>query len=397
MQINGESTVSWEDEGSKHLTQYKASESYIDVSQNLLEADNNLITLDAGTHKYPMEYALPTNLPSSFIGKFGNITYVVKATLKEDKKFGLSTMITSEPFLVLRHLDISQQHKLQMSREEHIQKNFSGALAFCVRGKVTSTFRVNKTGHLPGEDIFMDAEIANQSPRTVEAVEASIIMHSTFHAKNKKKYNKQVVNKKRDEWELTEGEGRRWKGVRLTIPPYIPESRLDGCDIIDIKYDLEFKIDISGKSTLSVTIPITIGTSHSNKHNGERTEGENTDEQLTGEIAPNSTISRWQSRTHSGFKDLNSNGDTAVHHSQVDIEEYDEKTLTFRRPLDYGETRVNPLAAGLGEVESPTQPYPPTSGKRYKQKPAPEPPKERHSAKYYRDETTPPPPPMRPR
>lgn len=68
-----------------------------------------------------MEYRLPETLPSSFIGKFGSITFVVKATLKEDKKFGLSTMITSEPFLVLRRLDISQQHKLQMAREEHLQ------------------------------------------------------------------------------------------------------------------------------------------------------------------------------------------------------------------------------------------------------------------------------------
>ena len=337
VQIKGESTVSWEEEtGRDNPAQFKAAETYIDVSQNLLVAHTgNLITLDPGSHRYPMEYALPDTIPSSFIGKFGSITYVLKATLKEDKKFGLSTMITSEPFLVLRRMDISQEHKLQMAREERVDKSFSGALAFCSRGKVTCTFRVNKTGHIPGEDIFMDAEITNQSPRTVEAVEASIIMHSTFHARSKKKYSKQIVNKKRDDWEVTEGEGRRWKGVRLTIPPYIPESRLDGCDIIDIKYDLEFRIEISSKSQIIIIIPITIGTA--NNMTARRSHSQST---------ADPHISNWHSRDNLGDSAMHTNGKdlNGLHPSDIDLHEMDDATLRFRRPLDVGDIRNNPLA-----------------------------------------------------
>jgi hypothetical protein len=311
---------------------------------------------------------------------------VVKATLKEDKKFGLSTMITSEPFLVLRRLDISKKDNLQMERVEHLQKNFTGALAFCVRGKVSSTFRINKTGHLPGEDIFMDAEIENKSPRTVEAVEASIIMHSTFHAKNKKKQNRQIVNKKRDEWELIEGEGRRWKGVRLTIPPYIPESRLDGCDIIDISYELEFKIDVSHKSSLSVSIPITIGTVNGggNKANGNGDPSKTT-----------MTLKRQNWHSKDNMTDFNANGDDfsgiAADPTDIDLHEMDDMTLNFRRPLAFGETRKNPLLEpGLGETppDSPIESYSPQEGK-YKKKQAPLPP-------FAGEFDPPPPPPMRP-
>ena len=50
--------------------------------------------------------------------------------------------------------------------------------------------------------------------------------------------------------------------MRVMIPPYIPESRLDGCDIIDIRYELVFKIEVSGGSQLKVTVPITVGTAN---------------------------------------------------------------------------------------------------------------------------------------
>lgn len=44
--------MSWEDDGGKYPTQYKAEETYIDVTQNLVHAERDLITLDIGPHKY---------------------------------------------------------------------------------------------------------------------------------------------------------------------------------------------------------------------------------------------------------------------------------------------------------------------------------------------------------
>lgn len=51
----------------------------------------------------------------------------------------------------------------------------------------------------------------------MKGVQAAIVMNSTFSAKNKQRNNQQIVNKKRDDWEMGYGEGRRWKGVRWVI------------------------------------------------------------------------------------------------------------------------------------------------------------------------------------
>ena len=351
-QIKGEATVSWEDEGRNPLT-YRADETYIDVTQNLLTAPpGESQTLEKGRHKFALEYVLPMNLPSSFIGKFGSITYVVKATLKEDKKFGLSTLITSEPFLVLRRLDISKDEALMREATELLEKRMFGALAFCLSGKIEAELVVNKRGHLPGEDIFMDAEITNSSPRIVKAVQASIIMHSTFYAKHNTRYNTQIVNKKRDEWEMSYGEGRRWKNVRLTIPPYIPESRLDGCDIIDIRYELLFKIDISGGHEMKCSIPLVVGTTQ-------------------GEVGTQSNKPRvWRGGVTQGgggdgymtpadvTKDPNQNGDVngeeyAGLPNDIDLDDIsmdDDEHDKFRYPMAPGETRRNPLYANAADL-----------------------------------------------
>ena len=337
IRLRGEATGGWEEEGRAGQV-YKADETYIDVTHSLLKTPGQIMELGMGEHRFNIEYILPQNLPSSFIGKFGSITYVVKSTLQEAKKFGLSTMITSEPFLVLRRLDLSLDPSLLKAIEMEETKRLWGAFAFCLSGKVWAKLTVNKSGHLPGEDIFMDAEITNSSPRIVKAVQASIVMHSTFHAKNKSRYNTQIVNKKRDEWEMSYGEGRRWKNVRLTIPPYIPESRLDGCDIIDISYELLFKIEISGGSEIKMTVPIIVGTMQgegtSNRAKIYDVSGIPDKEDQKHHEEHNEEQNEYMQAVQRDFADINIDG----------LDEYmDGKETDFRRPLDNGVIRQNPV------------------------------------------------------
>jgi len=104
VQIRGEATVSWDNE-SGGGQQFSAREAYIDTSVQLpLTADaggpstgqrrpsagagsgkTDAVTFGRGDHSFPLEIPLPSTLPSSFIGKYGSITYVLKATVREDK------------------------------------------------------------------------------------------------------------------------------------------------------------------------------------------------------------------------------------------------------------------------------------------------------------------------
>jgi len=105
VQIRGEASVSWDNEASSGGQQFSARETYIDTSVELpLTADaggpstgqrrpsagtgsgkTDAVTFGRGDHSFPLEIPLPLTLPSSFIGKYGSITYVLKATVREDK------------------------------------------------------------------------------------------------------------------------------------------------------------------------------------------------------------------------------------------------------------------------------------------------------------------------
>ena len=67
------------------------------------------------------------------------------------------------------------------------------------------------------------------------------------------------MSKKRDEFDVEHNEGRRWNYVRLTLPPYIPETHLEHCDIISIQYLFQFRVEISGGAELKMETPILIG------------------------------------------------------------------------------------------------------------------------------------------
>ncbi|KAL8612780.1 hypothetical protein ACOMHN_033450 [Nucella lapillus] len=251
LRVVGEGNVSWKDEETGGM--HQAEEKYVDVSKVIMDTQHSRPrSLLPGYNDFDFQYQLPDNLPSSFIGKFGNVTYTMKASVTGVK--ATDTAITSEPFLVLRHsrLPPAASQTVSLSRERRL---WGG----CSFGKVLGRLTLESRGGVPGEDVFVHAELKNQSGRTVTAMQASLLMVSMYQAQSNSIGFSQVVSKKRDEFEVERSEGRRWNFVRLTLPPYIPETGLEHCDIIDIDYVFQFRVEISGGAELKMEAPLLIG------------------------------------------------------------------------------------------------------------------------------------------
>jgi len=259
---------------------------------------------------------------------------VARATLREDRRLGLGTTITSEPFLILRRLDIQRNQDLQSKRTATIsQRSAGGSPCFCLFGKVEATFTVTKSGHLPGDDIIIEAEIKNNGAKPIKSIYACLLLNSSFHARKKTRNHSQVVNKKTDNNAIEYDDQRRWSGVRLSVPPYIPESRLDGCDMIDIEYELQFRIEVVGSAEIRAVVPITIGTPNDERRANARKQW-NPDNYTVdgGGMDDGGPIS--------GGLDVD-----------MDINMHEDMMDKFRHPMEHGEVRQNILYEAMNAVD----------------------------------------------
>jgi hypothetical protein len=248
-------TTHKESKANTHTTGHQAEEVYVNNTLMLVgSADSDSrMTLQAGSYRYPFRADLPNNLPSSFEGGTGHVRYIVQATIDKPWKFD---HVTCSAFTVVGIVDLNAQ-ALQL-RQPYV-KNLDGRVSCCcwVGGNVNVTLRLNRCCFVPGETIYIDAEVVNSTTSDVTAVKAHLVQINTFHA---------GVTMRRDEGDIAvidrhevirPGGNSVWNKVAICIPP-VPPTKLGGCRIIDVEYVLRF--DISAKcTTVHVPTEITIG------------------------------------------------------------------------------------------------------------------------------------------
>ena len=69
--------------------------------------------LAAGNHGFQFDYTLPSDLPSTFEGRWGEVKYVVKATLKRPCRFDIER---EAALTVTAHLDLNDEPELSVSQ-----------------------------------------------------------------------------------------------------------------------------------------------------------------------------------------------------------------------------------------------------------------------------------------
>lgn len=126
--------------------------------------------LSAGHHKFPIEFRLPTRLPSSFATSFGRIEYYVKAMMSRSKKDKLKVKI---PFIVDGTLDLNAEEGLD--KAVVLRKSKKPSFACFSAGSTSFTLTLKRTGFIPHEPLEFTAEIRNNSNKSILASSAQII------------------------------------------------------------------------------------------------------------------------------------------------------------------------------------------------------------------------------
>ncbi|KAL8565299.1 hypothetical protein ACOMHN_001197 [Nucella lapillus] len=129
----------------------------------------------------------------------------------------------------------------------------------CRSGPITAVLALSQRGFVPGETIHINAEIANTSRRKMAGSSVELLMTVLYHTPTKSRaMTQQVMKVKRGP--IPAGVSDVWEEEKMVIPP-LPPSGLNGCNIIDVKYTLELRVDPVGPAfELNVPLEVILGT-----------------------------------------------------------------------------------------------------------------------------------------
>ncbi|XP_012136535.2 arrestin domain-containing protein 17-like [Megachile rotundata] len=266
VEVKGEGRVHWVNRDKRELIPiHTNSETYLNLNFDILgtQTFNSRTEIKEGYHEYRFSYPLPKNIPSTFKDTIGSVAYTMKVVIDRPWKFN---HVHESTFTVISPLNLTDYDEQCVPIDEDDQVNFYGFCCCCHQGALNLEIKVPTTGYIPGQTIYTTINYENGS-RSVEMTKVRAQL------KQKVKYHAQFPLRKVKKMEYVVKSTKLYppfhkKGqvvLDLLISP-TPPSYMQHCNIIDVKYELELTINVTGSHfCIDKSYPILIGTTDINQ------------------------------------------------------------------------------------------------------------------------------------
>lgn len=265
IQVNGNGKVKWDVRKSRqsggkteyYTVRYSSHDTYLEsrtyVSQQQSGASYEL---QAGTHEFTYSVFLPHGVPTSFVGRYGEIKYEVVVTIDRSMRFD---NVFKQPFTVIRTMNLNMVPNLAIPIERETESTF--CCCCCSSGPVTMKLTLPFAGFASGQKIPYSLIVDNEAGSDVDGVEVKLVQRIVFLSRSPERAQKT------DEFSLHKDS--LGNVLRYTKKEYnkeiqlgsLPPTNDDPADIIQISYFVKAKINKGlFHQDETVKIPVTIGT-----------------------------------------------------------------------------------------------------------------------------------------
>ncbi|XP_046745653.1 arrestin domain-containing protein 17-like [Diprion similis] len=245
----GKGSVHWNEGWGTTMVSHSNLEIYLMQYQLVCGNETDEYELTEGRHVFGFNCQLPADLPSSFEGHFGRISYSVKAIIDRPLK---NDYVAKQPLTIVSIFDLNRCSLAAVPVEEQNSKTFWGHPK-----SLNMSVNIPVRGFVPGQVIPIKVLLSNESEVPVKSLEATLKQKVVFHAIRKSSPMKVFVFK--NEYPVEEGIGNKEVHLNFQVPP-LPPSFLQFCSIIDLRYQLDIKAKVSGcHRSLKLPIELIIG------------------------------------------------------------------------------------------------------------------------------------------
>jgi hypothetical protein len=237
-----------------------AKEDYFDTRIPLVAqpSESGEIFIDIGEHNYPFEFDLPVNLPTSFKHDFGNISYMLTATIDVPWSFNKHSV---KHFTVLSQCDLNGHPELSRPVKANDSKKMS--LFGGKNASMTIELNLNKSGFVCSERLPFTAMIDNKSDQEIGSRIALLVQKMRFNANGiSKDFERTVASVAHYGDRVTAKSTDKWSDHSIVIPAVCPSTSPNTCRIIEVSYELHFVYRQAGifHNNHKIAVPIVIAT-----------------------------------------------------------------------------------------------------------------------------------------
>ena len=260
VKLHGRAHVHWsESSGSgnnRRTRRYTSNEEYVSSVAVLWDK-----TVNGGGGKLPpgsyrFNFCLPltgANLPASYTGTVGAITYtvearVVKGVLKRDKT----------ALAAINMANVIPINNPELTRPLSLERQKTVCCLCCASGPIIVTAKLPRTGFCVGYDtIPVEVSVENNSNRNISNVSVSLQKIVLYTAQGHHRYNQETIQLMNTQ-AVVPGETAFIRPNPIPIPATVIPSLLN-CGIISMSYVVRVSPQLSGAINPTIDLPVVIG------------------------------------------------------------------------------------------------------------------------------------------
>ena len=262
----GQAYVHWtEHHGPTGDQTYTSSERFFNL-RTIFEMEEEIptCTLPAGIHKFPFQFHLPVDLPSSFRRSVGRIRYYVQGKIiyHAEPKCDEGSCKVKVPITVVEVIDVNSSD-LQAPLQKEKQKAICSIM--CASAPMTLQVELPRSGYCLEEKIPLKVILQNTSRQHLK-LRASLIQDVVYTAQGYHQYSQVEVTSVTSD-RLQPRSTSTWNPEKFIVPAQI-ETTLRSCGIISIEYVVRITVVVQWGLNFSVDVAVTVGNVplHSPKH-----------------------------------------------------------------------------------------------------------------------------------
>lgn len=244
--LKGVVQVKIRDSSKKYINYSYATEDYDIYTADLLNLDGATEDIDEGIHNYNFDHRLPTGIPYSAAGRYGQINYIAEARLVNERGGELRA---EREFKVACYEDLKWFPELLLPVEEN--ETFANE-------SLLISLKLTKSGFGLNEKIPVDVEIANIGKKEVSRVSCALMYVGRFETNSPTVIIKEVIKP------IAEIPTRRVPaGKTITFKDVIDFSNIPmlisnrNCKYFRISFKVVVKAEV-GCSNHVVSVPVVI-------------------------------------------------------------------------------------------------------------------------------------------